>query len=123
MFPCVKRALSKFLIRDYSFVSLFLLLQICSVMDCARKKSNTTLLERLVQKGMSNKKPLSEAQKKANAKYLSKFAEMRIRLEPDYYEEIKLHAESMGESGAAFAKRAIAETMERDRQTKNTDKN
>ena len=74
-------------------------------------------------KGMSNKKPLSEAQKKANAKYLSKFAEMRIRLEPDYYEEIKRHAESMGESGAAFAKRAIAETMERDRQTKNTDKN
>ena len=74
-------------------------------------------------KGMSNKKPLSEAQKKANAKYLSKFAEMRIRLEPDYYEEIKLHAESMGESGAAFAKRAIAETMERDRQTKNAGKN
>ena len=72
MFPCVKRALSKFLIRDYSFVSLFLLLQICSVMDCARKKSNTTLL---------------------------------------------------GESGAAFAKPAIAETMERDRQTKNTGKN
>ena len=40
---------------------------------------------------------------------------MRIRLEPDYYEEIKRHAESMGESGAAFAKRAIAETMERDK--------
>ena len=66
-------------------------------------------------KKMPDKKPLSEARKKANAKYLSKFAEMRIRLEPDYYEEIKRHAESMGESGAAFAKRAIAETMERDK--------
>lgn len=64
---------------------------------------------------MPDKKPLSEARKKANAKYLSKFAEMRIRLEPDYYEEIKRHAESMGESGAAFAKRAIAETIERDK--------
>lgn len=64
---------------------------------------------------MPNKKPLSEARKKSNAKYLSKFAEMRIRLEPDYYEEIKRHAESVGESGAAFAKRAIAETMERDK--------
>lgn len=64
---------------------------------------------------MPNKKPLTEAQKKSIAKYLSKFAEMRIRLEPDYYEEIKRHAESMGESGAAFAKRAIAETMERDK--------
>ena len=64
---------------------------------------------------MPDKKSLSEARKKANAKYLSKFAEMRIRLEPDYYEEVKRHAESMGESGAAFAKRAIAETMERDK--------
>ena len=64
---------------------------------------------------MPDKKPLSEARKKSNAKYLSKFAEMRIRLEPEYYEEIKRHAKSMGESGSAFAKRAIAETMERDR--------
>ena len=78
---------------------------------------------KVVQKECQTRSLCLKHKKKANAKYLSKFAEMRIRLEPDYYEEIKLHAESMGESGAAFAKRAIAETMERDRQTKNTDKN
>ena len=68
---------------------------------------------------MPDKKPLTEARKKSINKYLSKFAEMRIRFEPSYYEEIKRHAEAMGESGSAFAKRAIAETMERDKQSKN----
>ena len=80
--------------------------------------SQQILIGKVGAKEMTAKKPLSEAQKKANAKYLSKFAEMRIRLEPDYYEEIKRHAESMDESCAAFAKRAIAETMERDNRGK-----
>ena len=69
--------------------------------------SQKILIGKVGAKEMPAKKPLSEARKKANAKYLSKFAEMRIRLEPDYYEKIKRHAESMGESGAAFAKRAM----------------
>ena len=83
-----------------------------------RACSRQILIGKVGAKEMPDKKPLSEARKKANAKYLSKFAEMRIRLEPDYYEEIKRHAESMGESCAAFAKRAIAETMERDKRGK-----
>ena len=74
--------------------------------------SRQILIGKVGAKEMPDKKPLSEARKKANAKYLSKFAE------PDHYEEIKRHAESMGESGAAFAKRAIAETMERDKRGK-----
>ena len=67
---------------------------------------------------MLDKKPLTEARKKSINRYLSKFSEMRIRFEPNYYEEIKRHAETMGESGSAFTKRAIAETMERDKQMK-----
>ena len=80
--------------------------------------SQQILIGKVGAKEMPDKKPLSEARKKANAKYLSKFSEMRIRLESDYYEEIKRHAESMGESCVAFAKRAIAEATERDKRGK-----
>lgn len=54
-------------------------------------------------------------QKKAIRKYQSKFIEMRLRVTPEYHDEISQHAQSMGESDAAFLRRAVAETMERDK--------
>lgn len=58
---------------------------------------------------------LTDAQKKANAKYREK-AIKRIPLDvpKEDYENIKGHSEAMGESVNGFIKRAIAETMERD---------
>ena len=69
---------------------------------------------------MSEKKPMTNAQKKAIHKYLAKFIEMKIRVSPEYHETIKMHAANMGESATAFIKRAVAETMERDLESKNT---
>lgn len=65
---------------------------------------------------MAEKKTLSEAQKKAIHKYLAKFIEMKIRVSPEEHEEIKKHATDMGESATAFMKRAVVETMARDRE-------
>lgn len=62
------------------------------------------------------KPTLSDAQKRAVRKYHSKFIEMRLRVTPDYRDEISQHARSMGESDAAFLRRAVAETIERDKQ-------
>lgn len=62
-----------------------------------------------------DKKQTPESTKRAIQKYLSKFIDMKIRVTPEYHEIIKQHAASLGESSAAFIKRAIAETMERDK--------
>lgn len=56
----------------------------------------------------------TEAQAKANKKYLEKFADVKVRMTPDERETIKNHAQSRGESVNGFIKRAISETMERD---------
>lgn len=64
---------------------------------------------------MPEKSSISESRRKATQKYLSKFVELKIRISPEYRDEIQRHAESTGESTAAFMRRAIAETMERDR--------
>lgn len=61
--------------------------------------------------------PTPESTKRAIRKYLSKFIDMKIRVTPEDHEIIKQHAADMGESSAAFIKRAIAETMERDQNT------
>ena len=57
----------------------------------------------------------TDAQKIASKKYIEKSLEMiSIRVpkgEPDIY---KAHAKSMGESLAAFIRRAVKETIERD---------
>ena len=55
------------------------------------------------------------AQKKAQQKYMDKFAVARVRLAPDKYEQIKAHADEQGESLNTFFNRAICETMENDR--------
>lgn len=62
---------------------------------------------------MENK--TSESQLNATKKYLSKFTETKVRLMPEEHAIMTAHAKSMGESTAAFIKRAINETMERDK--------
>ena len=59
-------------------------------------------------------KQTTPAQKKAMLKYQAKFIEMRLRVTPEYHDEISAHARQMGESDAAFLRRAVSETMARD---------
>lgn len=58
--------------------------------------------------------PVSEAAKKATQKYLDKLEEIKIRVVKGKKEQIRSHAESLGESLNGFVNRAIDETMERD---------
>lgn len=58
----------------------------------------------------------STALKKAQQKYMEKFAVARVRMERERYEAVQAHAEAHGESVNAFVVRAIAETMERDKE-------
>lgn len=64
---------------------------------------------------MADRNILSDSQKRASKKYLSQFSELKIRVLPEQRDEIQAHAKTMGESTAAFMKRAIVETMERDK--------
>ena len=59
--------------------------------------------------------PVSEAQKKASAKYLEKLDEIRIRMPKGKKDAIQAHAETHSESVNGFINRAIQETMERDK--------
>ena len=63
---------------------------------------------------MAEKKVVSESQKRASKKYLSQFAELKIRVLPEQRDEIQAHAKKMGESTAAFIKRAIDQAIDRD---------
>ena len=56
----------------------------------------------------------TEAQKRAQKKYMEKFMVARVRMERDRYGTIQAHAESCGESVNGFINRAIDETMQRD---------
>ena len=58
--------------------------------------------------------PVSEAQRKAAAKYLEKLDEIRIRMPKGRKDIIQAHAAAQGESVNGFINRAIDETMERD---------
>lgn len=60
--------------------------------------------------------PLSEARKKANAKYNAKaYEQMPVRVSKGKKAIIQNHAEQNGESVNGFINRAIDETMERDK--------
>ena len=63
---------------------------------------------------MSDYLKTSDAQLRATKKYLSKFADIKIRVEPEWRDTIQAHANAVGESTSAFIKRAITETMARD---------
>ena len=67
---------------------------------------------------MENKKKTSDSQLKATKKYLSQFSDIKIRLKPDEHKIVQKHANETGESVAAFIKRAINETIDRDNNTK-----
>ena len=57
----------------------------------------------------------TEAQLRASKKYHQKFDDLRIRVPAGEKQIIDTHAEEMGESTNSFVRRAIAETMERDK--------
>lgn len=57
----------------------------------------------------------TEAQKKAQKKYMEKFMVARVRMERDRYAVVQAHAEAQGESTTGFINRAIDEAMERDK--------
>lgn len=68
-----------------------------------------------------NKKPgrkLTQARREANARYNSKFVEVKVRMTPEHRTEVQEHAASMNESATQFINRAIDETMSRDNEKK-----
>jgi uncharacterized protein (DUF1778 family) len=63
------------------------------------------------------KKVKTEAQIRAQKKYMEGFVEIKVRMTADKRTIVQEHAAGMGESATAFINRAINETMERDKQT------
>ena len=60
--------------------------------------------------------PYNEGAYKASHKYkASNIKRVPLDLQKSMYEEIKAHADARGESVNGFIKRAISETMERDK--------
>lgn len=67
---------------------------------------------------MEDKKKISEAQRRAVAKYnAANYDRVELRLDKGRKETVKAHADIQGESLNAFINRAITETMERDTAT------
>lgn len=58
----------------------------------------------------------TEARARAHKKYMKNYVEVKVRVTPERREQIKAYAVGRGESVNAFINRAIAETMEKDRQ-------
>ena len=58
--------------------------------------------------------PKTEAQKKAQKKYMENVATIQIRTTDEHRDAIKAHAEARGESVNGFINRAIQEAIERD---------
>lgn len=56
----------------------------------------------------------TEAQARAHKKYIARFVEVKVRMEPDRRDKIKAYAEVRGESVNSFINAAIDEKMERD---------
>ena len=57
----------------------------------------------------------TEAQKKAQQKYMEKFVRVEIRMDQAKRDAIQSHAEVRGESVNAFINRAIDNQMEQDK--------
>lgn len=58
---------------------------------------------------------LTESKRKSNQRYLDKLEEIKLRVPKGEKEILSAHAASQGESLNAFIRRAMAETMERDK--------
>lgn len=56
----------------------------------------------------------TEAQKRAQKKYMSSFVEIKVRMTPEKRSAIQAHAKAMGESATTFINRAIDHEIERD---------
>lgn len=66
--------------------------------------------------------PLTEKRKESMLKYAKEnLKRVPLDLQKSTYEEIKTHAESRKESVNGFIKRAITETLERDKATPTAD--
>ncbi len=59
----------------------------------------------------------TEAQKRAQKNYMSKFIRLEFRATSEQRDAIQAHAAARGESVNAFIGRAIKETMKRDKET------
>ena len=58
--------------------------------------------------------PKTEAQKKAQKKYMENVATIQIRTTAQHLDAIKSHAEAQGESVNAYINKAIDQRMERE---------
>lgn len=56
----------------------------------------------------------TDAQRRAQKKYMEKFVEVKVRMTPEKRSQIQDHAKKLGKSTTEFINRAIDETMERD---------
>ncbi len=56
----------------------------------------------------------TEAQKRAQKKYMSSFVEVKVRMTPDRRATIQEHAQAMGESATVFINRAIDNQISQD---------
>ena len=56
----------------------------------------------------------TEAQARAHKRYIARFVEVKVRMDPDRRDAIKSHAEQRGESVNGFINRAIDQAMEQD---------
>ena len=64
--------------------------------------------------------PLTDKQKQQRIEYAKKnLKRVPLDVQKEKYDEIKAHAETHGETVNGFIKRAIDETMERDKEGKN----
>lgn len=61
---------------------------------------------------------VSESQLRASKKYHAKFNRIYIRVSPEEKEAIETYAAEIGESVNTFVRRAIAETMDKERTNK-----
>ena len=57
---------------------------------------------------------ISDAQKRAQRKYMEKYVEVKVRMTPEKRSIVQNHARRMGESATEFINRAIDEAIERD---------
>lgn len=57
----------------------------------------------------------TDAQKRAQKKYMEKVSRVEITMEPEKKKRLQAHADSQGESVNSFVNRAIDETLEREK--------
>ena len=62
----------------------------------------------------------TEAQKRAQKKYMSNFVEIKVRVTPEKRAAIQEHAQLMGESATKFINRAIDNQISHDRRMEGT---